>query len=246
MRVHTRIRTSIKQVSFQWVRKLLKSTTTSNAGRHVNWKCRKPEIRKAGSPGNRKVRKYKRSYQVCCHLRAEKEYLYVHTPWQTLAARSKSANEYSELFDKIFITGRWGANLSEKKNCNCLIIQLGFCYGSIKFQFDFILRVKVRHLDLTLGRTRGWRGEGGGGVGCHPSLNPKVFLSFLLGDKTSAPDVFSRCFFIPCAHFGSNSVTLRNGACRSVSPAKSRVPWLFARPQRKPMHVASFDSRLKC
>ena len=26
--------------------------------------------------------------------------------------------------------------------------------------------------------------------------------------------------------------TLRNGACRSVSPAKSRVPWLFARSQR--------------
>ena len=43
-----------------------------------------------------------------------------------------------------------------------------------------------------------------------------------------------------------NVKTLRNGACRSVSPAKSRVPWLFARPQRKPTHVASFDSRLKC
>ena len=40
--------------------------------------------------------------------------------------------------------------------------------------------------------------------------------------------------------------TLRNGACRSVSPAKSRVPWLFARSQREPTHVASFDSRLKC
>ena len=33
-------------------------------------------------------------------------------------------------------------------------------------------------------------------------------------------------------------IALRNGACRSVSPAKSRVPWLFARSQRKPTHVA--------
>ena len=40
--------------------------------------------------------------------------------------------------------------------------------------------------------------------------------------------------------------TSRNGACRSVSPAKSWVPWLSARSQRKPTHVASFDSRLKC
>ena len=39
---------------------------------------------------------------------------------------------------------------------------------------------------------------------------------------------------------------LRNGACRSASPAKSRIPWLFARSQRKATHVASFDSRLKC
>ena len=82
------------------------SLENQNAGRHVNWKCRKPEIRKAGSIGNRKVRKHKRSYQVCCHLRAEKEYLYVHTLWQRLAAGSKTANEYPKLFDKIFITVR--------------------------------------------------------------------------------------------------------------------------------------------
>ena len=42
------------------------------------------------------------------------------------------------------------------------------------------------------------------------------------------------------------NITLRNGACRSVSPAQSRVPWLFAHSQREPTHVASFDSRLKC
>ena len=39
---------------------------------------------------------------------------------------------------------------------------------------------------------------------------------------------------------------LQNGACRSVSPAKSRVPSLFARSQREPTLVASFDTRLKC
>ena len=29
----------------------------------------------------------------------------------------------------------------------------------------------------------------------------EVFLTFFLEDKTSAPDVFSSCSFIPCAHF---------------------------------------------
>ena len=31
--------------------------------------------------------------------------------------------------------------------------------------------------------------------------SPKVFLSFFLEDKTSAPDVFSSCSFIPRADF---------------------------------------------
>ena len=47
------------------------------------------------------------------------------------------------------------------------------------------------------------QGRGGGGVGMPPL---KVFLSFLLEDKTSAPDVFSSCSFIPRAHFESSSV----------------------------------------
>ena len=58
---------------------------------------------------------------------------------------------------------------------------------------------------LALGRTRGW---GGGGGGCHP--NSKVFLSLFLEDKTSAPDDFSGCLFIPCAHFEACSVM---GSC---------------------------------
>ena len=47
--------------------------------------------------------------------------------------------------------------------------------------------------NLTLGRT------GGGEGGCHHPC--KVFLSFFLEDKTSVPDVFRSCLFIPRAHF---------------------------------------------
>ena len=43
-----------------------------------------------------------------------------------------------------------------------------------------------------------YKGGGGEGVDATP---PKVFLSFFLEDKTSAPNVFSICLFIPCAHF---------------------------------------------
>ena len=50
--------------------------------------------------------------------------------------------------------------------------------------------------ELTPERTRGE------GVDAHL----KVFLSFLLEDKTSALDVFSNCSFIPRAHFESSSV----------------------------------------
>ena len=42
---------------------------------------------------------------------------------------------------------------------------------------------------------RTYKGEGGGGV-CF-----KVFFIFFLADKTSAPEVFSSCSFIPRAHF---------------------------------------------
>ena len=38
-------------------------------------------------------------------------------------------------------------------------------------------------------------------VGC-----PKVFLSFVVEDKTLASDVFSSCSLIPRAHFESSSV----------------------------------------
>ena len=53
---------------------------------------------------------------------------------------------------------------------------------------------------LTLGRSRG----GEGGTSWMPP--PRVFLSFLLEDKTLASDVFGSSSFIPRAHFESNSL----------------------------------------
>ena len=50
---------------------------------------------------------------------------------------------------------------------------------------------------LTLGGTRG--GGGRGGAGCH--LHKVFLIFFFLENKTSVPDVFSSCSFIPCAHF---------------------------------------------
>ena len=63
-----------------------------------------------------------------------------------------------------------------------------------------IFRVKSEVVSFNLGRTR----LGGGGRVGMPPL--KLFLSFLLEDITSAPDVFSSCSFIPRAHFESSSV----------------------------------------
>ena len=61
---------------------------------------------------------------------------------------------------------------------------------------------------------REWgRERGGGGAKGQMKLRhymdgtPLRFLvSFLLEDKTSAPDVFSSCSFIPGAHFESSSL----------------------------------------
>ena len=54
---------------------------------------------------------------------------------------------------------------------------------------------------LTLGRTRG---RGGGVNDTSPPL--QGFLSFLLEDKTSVPDVFNSCSFILRAHFETSLV----------------------------------------
>ena len=47
-----------------------------------------------------------------------------------------------------------------------------------------------------------WPYKGGGGWG----MSPPPPLSFLLEDKTSAPDVFSHCSFIHRAHLELSSV----------------------------------------
>ena len=59
-----------------------------------------------------------------------------------------------------------------------------------------------RQIGNILGRTSGGVASTGGGGGGHPPPPPpppcnKLFLSFFLEDKTSAPDVFSICSFIP-------------------------------------------------
>ena len=46
-------------------------------------------------------------------------------------------------------------------------------------------------------------GEGGDRDGCYL---PEVFLSFFLENKTSAPELFSSCSFIPRAHFETSLV----------------------------------------
>ena len=59
--------------------------------------------------------------------------------------------------------------------------------------------VQKQHFSLN---TRTYKGGGEGGY--YPPL--KVFLSFFPEDKTSAPDVFSSCSFIPRADFETSLV----------------------------------------
>ena len=54
------------------------------------------------------------------------------------------------------------------------------------------------------------------GTACSRPFNPRTYkvggrgggLSFFLEDKTSAPDIFSSCSFIPCAHFETSLVII--------------------------------------
>ena len=52
---------------------------------------------------------------------------------------------------------------------------------------------------------RRYKGRGEGWLDATPSIR-FFFLSFFLEDKTSVPDVFSTCSFIPCAHFETRLV----------------------------------------
>ena len=83
-------------------------------------------------------------------------------------------------------------------------IFLVFTLCVLFFCFFLALKVLIPVYQLFYFNLRTYKGgQGGGGGGWHP---PKVFLSFLIDDKTSAPDVFSSCSFIPRAHFESSSV----------------------------------------
>ena len=66
------------------------------------------------------------------------------------------------------------------------------------FSLTYLLK-KKKIVKLTLGRTRGL-------MVATPPPPLDVFLSFFLEDKTSAPDVFSSCSFVPRAHFERSSV----------------------------------------
>ena len=58
---------------------------------------------------------------------------------------------------------------------------------------------------LTLGRTL-FKVEGCGGGGGVVFATPSFFWVFFLDDKTSAPDVFCSCSFLPRAHFETSLV----------------------------------------
>ena len=65
------------------------------------------------------------------------------------------------------------------------------------------MQVKVLNPRTYKGGEGGW---GGGEVGRWFPLPSDVFLSFLLEEKTSSPDVFSTCSFIPRIHFETSLV----------------------------------------
>ena len=63
-----------------------------------------------------------------------------------------------------------------------------------------------------------------------PSLPPALwgFLSFFLDDKTSAPDVFSSCSFIPRAHLETSLRVMTSSGCSSHFWVKMYVFQLFS------------------
>ena len=72
---------------------------------------------------------------------------------------------------------------------------------AVKFNEQALFFV-INHLpDVT--KLSGVQGEGGW---CHPSL--EVLFIFFLDDKTSAPEVFSSCSFIPRARFETSLVMI--------------------------------------
>ena len=111
----------------------------------------------------------------------------------------------------------------ETVNTIILIKQQTDPYGKqMKKRFTKYLKQKLYFNNLTFGRTSG--GEGG----YHPLSRLRFFF---LDDKTSAPDVFSICSFIPRALFETSLVTV-NYYCYEI--------WRHKQPLVKPFCILYF------
>ena len=77
---------------------------------------------------------------------------------------------------------------------------LSFLLRTSSNTFPWLICSKTNIVKLTLGRTRGL-------MVAPPPL--EVFWVFLLEDKTSAPDVFSSCSFVPLWHSGYKRMVFR-------------------------------------
>ena len=86
---------------------------------------------------------------------------------------------------------------------------------------------------MSLGRTRG--GKGGEDATPH-----KVFLSFFLEDKTSVPDVFRSCSFIPRAHFTTSFVMVSCYGYQRHHPLN--IPHLVKKIKGFPPKVKAFQN----
>ena len=64
--------------------------------------------------------------------------------------------------------------------------------------------------------------SGGKGAVVATPPPPKVFLIFSLDDKTSAPEVFCSCSFIPSAHFETTLVMVSNYGVTGYDVLSSR------------------------
>ena len=98
---------------------------------------------------------------------------------------------------KFYIAFRSGSRIFFRRGCTRLLL----CFTTNKpHSFFFFCRIPV-----VLENHRSSPGGGGGGAPGPPP--PPLRLSqFFLEGKTSAPDFFSSCSFIPRANFESSSV----------------------------------------
>ena len=108
---------------------------------------------------------------------------------------------------KIIVIGHYGACSLTAHSHGSFIIRGSL---TVVLLFDFIsylpvpiyfycVYARIQHLNL-----RTYWGRGGGVASTSPPH--KVFLGFLLEDKTSVPDFFSSYSFIPREHFKTNLV----------------------------------------